>query len=118
MTVVKLKHTSQKECNEGTADATLPVNYDPSATAPENFSFTFQSPVAGRNANSTSIISGDGGGDKDNSFNLHMACSSDGSDEIIKLVNDLESTKRAFMTEQQRCSELEEQLVAISKYLQ
>uniref|UniRef100_A0A1B0G5R8 Cerebellar degeneration-related protein 2-like n=1 Tax=Glossina morsitans morsitans TaxID=37546 RepID=A0A1B0G5R8_GLOMM len=113
MTVVKLKHTSQKECNEGTADATLPVNYDPSATAPENFSFTFQSPVAGRNANSTSIISGDGGGDQDNSFNLHMACSSDGSDEIIKLVNDLESTKRAFMTEQQRCSELEEQLVAI-----
>ncbi|KAL9881854.1 cerebellar degeneration-related protein 2-like isoform 2-T4 [Glossina fuscipes fuscipes] len=113
VTVVKLKHTSQKKSNEGTVDTTLPVNYDPSATAPENFSFTFQSSVAGRNANSTSIISGDGGGDHENSYNLNMACSSDGSDEIIKLVNDLESTKRAFMTEQQRCSELEEQLVAI-----
>lgn len=44
-----------------------------------------------------------------------LICSADDSEEIIKLVNDLEMMKKAFLVEQQRCTELEEQLVAISE---
>ncbi|KAH8278165.1 hypothetical protein KR018_011477, partial [Drosophila ironensis] len=37
------------------------------------------------------------------------------SDELVKLINEMELLKRDFLIEQQRCTELEEQLVSISK---
>ncbi|XP_053948265.1 uncharacterized protein LOC128856873 isoform X2 [Anastrepha ludens] len=88
------------------------VGYESITTAPENCSFAFRStgPMDSK-VNSTSIGTSQ-------SQNTSMAlsdlvCSSEDSEEIIKLVNDLEMTKKAFLAEQQRCTELEEQLVAI-----
>lgn len=109
---VKLKPTHNKE-NAQTDDISLQPGYDANMTSPENCSFAFQSPASRNNANSTGIS----GIDQDSSFDLSMVCGQEGNDEIIKLVSDFEATKKAFMAEQQRCGELEEQLVAISKYL-
>lgn len=107
---VQLKSTSHKDNVEAHSD-TVQTGYDANTTAPENYSFAFASPASKNNANSTgiSVVEGDG------SFDLSLACGQEGNDEIIKLVSDLETTRRAFMAEQQRCGELEEQLVAISK---
>lgn len=38
------------------------------------------------------------------------------NEELIKLMTELETTKKAYISEQQRVSELEEQLMTISKY--
>lgn len=104
---VKLRPTLNK--NNGESDAKSPQpGYDANTTAPENCSFTFHSPAA---RNSTGIS----GADNDSSFDLSMVGGQEGNDEIIKLVSDFEATKKAYMAEQQRCGELEEQLVAISK---
>ncbi|XP_046802546.1 uncharacterized protein LOC111684866 isoform X2 [Lucilia cuprina] len=105
---VKLKPTLNKDNAESPSD-TVQTGYDANTTAPENCSFAFASPASRNNANSTGISGVEG----DSSFDLSMVCGQEGNDEIIKLVSDLETTKRAFMAEQQRCGELEEQLVAI-----
>ncbi|KAM7349175.1 cerebellar degeneration-related protein 2-like isoform 2-T2 [Cochliomyia hominivorax] len=105
---VKLKSTANKD-NLSSPSDTVQTGYDANTTAPENCSFAFASPASKNNANSTGISGVDG----DSSFDLSMVCGQEGNDEIIKLVSDLETTKRAFMAEQQRCGELEEQLVAI-----
>lgn len=88
--------------------------YDANTTAPENCSFAFLSPDSTRNnqANSTGISSRSGS-NVENSFNLSAVGNREDNEDIINLVNDLETTRKAFMTEQQRCGELEEQLVAI-----
>lgn len=88
--------------------------FEANTTAPENCSFAFRSTVrVDSKANSTSIGTNQS---HDNSMVLSdLVCSADDSEEIIKLVNDLEMTKKAFLAEQQRCTELEEQLVAISE---
>lgn len=108
---VKLKPSANKD-NLGSPSDTVQTGYDANTTAPENCSFAFASPASKNNANSTGISGIEG----DSSFDLSMVCGQEGNDEIIKLVSDLETTKRAFMAEQQRCGELEEQLVAISKF--
>lgn len=89
--------------------------FNANLTAPENLSFSFLTPIK-NNSNSTSIS---GAGD-DASFNLSAVDGTpDGeNEEIIRLVTDLEGTKKALISEQQRCTELEEQLVAISKDFQ
>ncbi|XP_073834510.1 cerebellar degeneration-related protein 2-like isoform X1 [Musca autumnalis] len=102
---VKLKPKQNKDAAENDIKSPQP-GYDANTTAPENCSFTFQSPAA---RNSTGIS----GTENDSSFDLSMVGGQEGNDEIIKLVNDFEATKKAYMAEQQRCGELEEQLVAI-----
>ncbi|XP_004518904.1 uncharacterized protein LOC101457718 isoform X2 [Ceratitis capitata] len=86
--------------------------YEPSTTAPENCSFEFGTSAQPESkANSTSIGVNQS---NENSMGLSdLVCNADDSEEIIKLVNDLEMMKKAFLAEQQRCTELEEQLVAI-----
>lgn len=101
--LVKLKATQSKESNETPAADTTQPGSDESTAAP----------ASRQKANSTGISGVDG----DSSFDLSMVCDQESNDEIIRLVSDLEGTKRAFLAEQQRCSELEEQLVAISKCL-
>uniref|UniRef100_A0A0A1XMQ6 Cerebellar degeneration-related protein 2-like n=1 Tax=Zeugodacus cucurbitae TaxID=28588 RepID=A0A0A1XMQ6_ZEUCU len=99
--------TSTSNGNESGSE----VCFEANTTAPENCSFAFRSAVrADSKANSTSIGANQS---HDNSMALSDLCSADESEEIIKLVNDLEMMKKAFMAEQQRCTELEEQLVAI-----
>ncbi|XP_065364190.1 uncharacterized protein centrocortin isoform X2 [Calliphora vicina] len=105
---VKLKPTLNSDSNNSPSD-TQQMGYDANTTAPENCSYAFATPSPKNNANSTGISGIDG----DSSFDLSMVCGQEGNDEIIKLVSDLETTKRAFMCEQQRCGELEEQLVSI-----
>ncbi|XP_075154587.1 cerebellar degeneration-related protein 2-like isoform X2 [Haematobia irritans] len=102
---VKLKPVGNKDNGEVDVKSPQP-GYDANTTAPENCSFTFQSPAA---RNSTGIS----GVDHDSSLDLSMVGGQEGNDEIIKLVSDFEATKKAFIAEQQRCGELEEQLVAI-----
>ena len=112
---VKLKATQSKDNNDfpaTAADTTSQSAYEANTTAQENCSFAFASPGSRHNANSTGIS----GVESEHAFDLSMVCDQESNNEIIKLVSDLEATKRAFMAEQQRCSELEEQLVAISKY--
>lgn len=46
---------------------------------------------------------------------LNTASGEEINDELVKLFQDLESSKKAALAEKQRCVELEEQLVAISK---
>lgn len=104
---VKLKPTQNRDAAENETKSPQP-GYDANTTATENCSFTFQSPAA---RNSTGIS----GTDADSSFDLSMVGGQEGNDEIIKLVSDFEATKKAYLAEQQRCGELEEQLVAISK---
>lgn len=110
----KLKATqSSKDNNDSAAtasDTTTQSDNEANTTAPENCSFAFASPGSRHNANSTGISCG--GVESENTFDLSMICDQESNNEIIKLVNDLETMKRAFMAEQQRCSELEEQLVA------
>ena len=112
---IKLKATHSKDNNDFPATATDATQfaYEANTSAPENCSFAFASPGSRHNANSTGISGVEGG---ENTFDLSIVCDQESNNEIIKLVSDLETTKRAFMAEQQRCSELEEQLVAISKY--
>lgn len=109
---LKLKPVQATNSNATCETANL-TQFDANTTAPENCSFAFLSPADGRNnANSTGISGVNG----DTSFlDLSMVCGQDGNEEIIKLVNDLESTKKAFVDSTARCGELEEQLVAISK---
>lgn len=107
-----LKATQSKDNNDSPADTSAQSAYEANTTAPENCSFAFASHGSRHNANSTGISSGVEG---ENAFDFSMVCDQESNNEIIKLVSDLEATKRAFMAEQQRCSELEEQLVAISK---
>lgn len=107
---VKLKPVFDKDLNESPADAQL-LGYDANTTAPENCSFAFASPAARNHANSTGIS----GMADDNSFHLSMTCGQECNDEFIKLVSELDATKRAYNAEQQRCGELEEQLVSTSK---
>uniref|UniRef100_A0A034VIJ5 Cerebellar degeneration-related protein 2-like protein n=1 Tax=Bactrocera dorsalis TaxID=27457 RepID=A0A034VIJ5_BACDO len=100
--------TSTSNSNESSSE----VCFEANTTAPENCSFAFRSTApADSKANSTSIGAHQS---HDNSMALSdLVCSADDGEEIIKLVNDLEMTKKAFLAEQQRCTELEEQLVAI-----
>lgn len=109
---IKLK-TSEKTAQHN-LDETQ-EGFEANTTAPENCSYVFgtlggASPRG--NANSTGI-SGTSG-NPDQSLDLSMVgVGAEDNEDIIKLVNELETTKKAFLSEQQRCGELEEQLMAI-----
>lgn len=73
----------------------------------ENYSFAFEPYRGSRNANSTETA--DALADAlDNS-----TASTEENEELIRLMTELEATKKAFLSEQQRVGELEEQLMAI-----
>lgn len=108
---VKLKPVTNKDNTESSTDADQ-KSCEANAASSADSSVNFASPASRNNANSTGIS----GVEDDVSFDLSVVCAQEGNEEIIKLVGDLETTKRAFMAEQQRCGELEEQLVAISEY--
>ena len=113
--VVRLRSTEQQQsANAGNANQSE-NGFEANTTAPENCSFIFQSPVRANAANSTGISSGNSG--QEQSYDLSMlsggVTGGEDNEDIIKLVNDLEITKKTFVVEQQRCGELEEQLVAI-----
>ncbi|XP_017468215.1 PREDICTED: uncharacterized protein LOC108360449 [Rhagoletis zephyria] len=92
------------------------LGFEANTTAPESCSFAFASAASlDSKVNSTSIgTSHSHSHSQNNSLALSdLVCGAEDSEEIIKLVNDLEMTKKAFVAEQQRCTELEEQLMAI-----
>ncbi|XP_037937188.1 cerebellar degeneration-related protein 2-like [Teleopsis dalmanni] len=88
-------------------DSSIDTVFEPNtSTVEQQCSFLFQS---SSDTNSTSITE-----NINDITALSLICGNgDENEEIIKIVNDLESTKKAFISEQQRCTELEEQLVAI-----
>ncbi|EDW78287.1 uncharacterized protein Dwil_GK16349 [Drosophila willistoni] len=52
-------------------------------------------------------------GDSMSNLNDSVSIKNEDNEVLVKLVSDLESMKRDFLSEQQRCGELEEQLIAI-----
>lgn len=103
---VRLRHHNKESSSisDGEADS-----FHANTTNPENCSFVFQSSSANnKNSNSTGISDSS----QNESFNISMIGAED-NEEIIRVVSDLETTKKALVSEQQRVSELEDQLVAI-----
>ena len=70
----------------------------------ESFSNAFEKEVMKRKANST----------HESDKIASELDSHEENEEVIKIVNELETTKKQYLCEQQRVSELEEQLISIS----
>ncbi|XP_055915535.1 cerebellar degeneration-related protein 2-like isoform X2 [Eupeodes corollae] len=103
---VRLRHHQKETSNNSEGDTEI---FHANTTNPENCSFAFLSSSAdNKNANSTGI--------SDSSQNESINISLDGAEdneELIRVISDLETTKKALLSEQQRVGELEDQLVAI-----
>ncbi|XP_055846443.1 cerebellar degeneration-related protein 2-like isoform X2 [Episyrphus balteatus] len=103
---VRLRHHEKEVSNNSEGETEI---FHANTTNPENCSFAFLSSSANnKNANSTGI--------SDSSHNESVNISVDGvedNEELIRVISDLESTKKALLSEQQRVGELEDQLVAI-----
>lgn len=104
---VVLRHVGGEDSANG--DLTGDGGYEPNQ-AQDSFSFAFQSAKgsSSNNANSTEL----GGASLADSFEFSSAANEE-NEELIRMMTDLETTKKALISEQQRVAELEEQLVAI-----
>lgn len=104
---VRLRHLEKEPTNNGDGEI---ESFQPNNSNPENCSFAFLSSSANnKNANSTGISDVS----HNESINNLSIDGVEDNEELIRVISDLESTKKSLLSEQQRVAELEDQLVAI-----
>lgn len=106
---VRLRHHEKEVSNTECEIESFQAN----TTNPENCSFAFMSSSSSannKNANSTGITDVS---QNESSFNNLSIDGVEDNEELIRCVSELESTKKALLSEQHRVNELEDQLVAI-----